>query len=155
MKRFFFRQLLPLILLATAFLLPGAAAGWAGDAAGGAAGEEKRAVEDAARTYLDAEIRGDHKVIYGMLAPSSAYRKLRSYEAYVAEAEASKIRIIKYRVLNVTGIRDNHDRKAYPGVERFAQVEVDVVIFYGDTKTYDEVNFSFTFIREGGKWFKG
>jgi hypothetical protein len=144
-----------LFFLMAVCLFMAADAGEALDAAGAAAGEEKRAVEDAARYYLDAEIRRDHKVVYGMQAPSSGYLKSRTYEAYVAEAEASQVRVVKYRILNVTGLRDNHDRRAYPNIQRFVQVEVEVVLFYSDTKTYDEVNFSFTFIKEGGRWFKG
>lgn len=119
------------------------------------AGDERMGIEKAARTYLDAEVRNDHKAIYAMQAPSSEYMKHHSYETYLAEAQASRVAVTGYRILKVTNIRDNDDRKAYPNIERFAQVEVDLVLCSSDTGHYEEINCNFTFIKEGGKWFKG
>ena len=41
------------------------------------------------------------------------------------------------------------------GLEKFVQVEVDVTIFHNDIKKNAPINYDFTFIREGGKWYKG
>lgn len=116
---------------------------------------EEQAVLQAAKDYLDAEVRRDLPKVFACLAPSSAYRATMTYAAYLAEAEASSVRIQAYKILRIARIRDNHDPKAFPNVEKFAQVEVDVVVHYRDTDAQTEVNFDFTFIKEGGKWYKG
>ena len=95
------------------------------------------------------------KAVYDHLAPSSVYCATHDYAAYLAEAEASSVRIVAYRILNVAGIRDNGDRQAWPAVEKFAQVEVDLEFLYVDTGETTQVNFDFTFIREKGRWYKG
>jgi hypothetical protein len=120
-----------------------------------AALDEEKAVHEAARQYLDAEVRRDLKAVYGFLAPSSVYRAAHDYEAFLAEAQASPVRIITYTIRRVAHIRDNHGPEAFPKVEKFAQVEVDVVVFYQDTQQKADVNFDFTFIKEDGKWYKG
>ena len=116
---------------------------------------EGLAVYRAARAYLDAEVNRDLKAVYSHLAPSSVYCDTHDYAAYLAEAEASSVRIVAYRILNVAGIRDNGDRQAWPAVEKFAQVEVDLEFLYVDTGETTQVNFDFTFIREKGRWYKG
>lgn len=116
---------------------------------------EEEAILQAARAYLEAEVRRDLPKVYACLAPSSVYRSLNDYKAYLAEADASPVRIRSYKILGVKRIRGNHDPKAYPHVEQFAQVEVDIVIYYGDTQMTSEVNFDFTFIKEKGRWYKG
>jgi hypothetical protein len=116
---------------------------------------EGLAVYRAARSYLDAELRRDLKAVYDHLAPSSVYCATHDYAAYLAEAEASPARIVAYRILNIAGIRDNEDRQAFPGVEKFARVEVDLKFLYVDTGQTAQVNFDFTFIREKGRWYKG
>jgi hypothetical protein len=120
-----------------------------------AATAEEASVYEAARQYLDAEVRRDLKAVYSFLAPSSVYRATYDYDAFLAEAQASPVRIITYTIRRVAHIRDNHDPKAFPKIEKFARVEVDVVVFYQDTKQKTDVNFDFTFIKEAGKWYKG
>jgi hypothetical protein len=95
------------------------------------------------------------KTVYDCLAPSSLYRTTHDYDAYLAEAGASPVRIREYQILRITNIRVNEDKKTYPRVEKFAEVEVDMKIFYTDTNQAAEVNFNFTFIKEGGRWYKG
>jgi acyl dehydratase len=65
------------------------------------------------------------------------------------------MRIREYKILRITHIRVNEDKKTYPRVEKFAQVEVDMKVFFTDTNQAAEVNFNFTFIKEGGRWYKG
>jgi hypothetical protein len=93
---------------------------------------ERPRIEQALHAYFDAEMKGDLDAVYRCLAPSSIYRQDHTY-----------------------GLRPNHDPQSYPGVERFAQVEVDVILEYADTHQSAECNFCFTFLREGGQWFKG
>ncbi|MCX5827279.1 MAG: nuclear transport factor 2 family protein [Deltaproteobacteria bacterium] len=116
---------------------------------------EEAGIREAAKKYLDAEIRRDLKTVYSYLAPSSIYCATHDYDAYVAEAEASPVRISGYKILRISNIRANDDKKAFPRVEKFAQVEVDMTITYIDTSQTSEVNFDFVFIKEGGKWYKG
>ena len=116
---------------------------------------EGLAVYRAARAYLEAERKRDLQAVYGHLAPSSAYCATHDYAAYLAEAEASPVRIVAYRILNIAGIRDNEDRQAWPGVEKFARVEVDLEFRYVDTGETAQANFDFTFLKENGRWYKG
>ena len=69
--------------------------------------------------------------------------------------KSSPVKIDRYEVVDIYGLRPNHDPKTYPNVERFAQVEVDVFITFEDSQSSSECNFCFTFLKEGGAWFKG
>ena len=153
-KRF---RIAAMILLLAPILLfaPPATVRGSEPAVPGGLSAEGLAVYRAARAYLDAEVNRDLKAVYSHLAPSSVYCATHDYAAYLAEAEASPVRIVAYRILNVAGIRDNGDRQAWPAVEKFAQVEVDLEFLYVDTGQTTQVNFDFTFIREKGRWYKG
>lgn len=124
-------------------------------AAPAAASAEEREIDAAARKYLDAEVARKLKTVFDCLAPSSIYRATHDYDAYLAQAGASPVRIREYQILRITHIRVNEDKKTYPRVEKFAQVEVDMKVFFTDTNQAAEVNFNFTFINEGGRWYKG
>ena len=116
---------------------------------------EKPDIKKAAQRYLDAEIKRDHKCIYDCLAPSSVYYSTHSYEEYLEEADSSPVRIIGYKILNIHHLTDNQNKEKDPDVEKFVQVEVDVTLFYNDIKKSVPVNYDFTFIKEGGRWYKG
>ena len=116
---------------------------------------EEAAIRNAAMKYLDAEKRRDFTAVYAMLAPSSAYVRTHTWEEYLAEARVSPIFITEYRVISITDIRENRDRKTYPAIEAFARVEVELKLFARDTSTYETINILFTFIKEGGAWLKG
>jgi hypothetical protein len=121
----------------------------------GPSGREEKAVEQAARAYLEAEVRRDFAAVWSLLAPSSAYCQTHDFEAYREEARQSPVRVERFEILRVAGIRPNHDPERFPRAERFADVEVDLVLYFTDTGTRTEVNHRFTFIREGGRWYKG
>lgn len=116
---------------------------------------EKQAVQKAAQRYLEAEVKRDHKQIYGSLAPSSPYCVNNNYQMYLAEAERSAERIASYKIVRISNVRDNSDRKQYPKIDKFAQVEVDIVFSIDGMKQKMEVNYDFPFVKEGGKWYKG
>lgn len=118
-------------------------------------GPEESAVFAAAKKYLDAEVARDLAAVYACLAPSSVYCATHDYAAFVAEANASPVRIMGYKILRVAHIMKNDDPGKFPRVEKFAHVEVDVVVFYKDTSQKAEINIGFTFIKERGKWYKG
>jgi hypothetical protein len=115
---------------------------------------ENRAVHEAARQYLDAEVRRDYKSIYACLAPSSLYCASNTYEMYLAEAKNAPA-ITSYKIVKISHIQANEDRQRYPKIEKFAQVEVELVLVFSDVGKKTEVNFAFPFIKEGGKWYKG
>jgi hypothetical protein len=143
------------ILIVLLFLVP-AGTGYGADAVlpPGASAEE-REIDAVVRNWLNAEMARELNTIYNCLAPSSIYRSTHDYGAYLAEAEASPVRIREYHILRITNIRVNEDKKTYPRVEKFAEVEVDMKIFYIDTNQAAEVNFNFIFVKEGGRWYKG
>lgn len=115
---------------------------------------EQEAIQKAAKQYLEAEVQRNYKAIYACLAPSSEYVAANTFEAYLAEAKSSPVRIVSYQILNISQIRDNPDKKKYPKFDRMAQVEVDVVVLYADTSQRSMVNYAFPFVKEGGKWYK-
>ncbi len=116
---------------------------------------ERPRIEQALHTYFAAEMKGDLAAVYRCLAPSSIYRQDHTYEDFLADMKSNPSKIVRYTVVDIYGLRPNHDPQSYPGVERFAQVEVDVTLEYTDTHATAECNFCFTFLREGGQWFKG
>ena len=115
---------------------------------------ENRAIHKAARNYLDAEVKRDYKNIYASLAPSSQYCANNTYEMYLAEAKTAPV-IASYKIVKIFDIRVNEDRQRYPKVEKFAQVEVELVLVFNDAGLKTEVNYAFPFIKEGGEWYKG
>lgn len=120
-----------------------------------AVSSEEPAVLEAARKYFDAEVARDLPAVYRCLAPSSVYCATHDYEAFLAEAHASPVRIVGYKIVRIAHIRNNEDFKGFPHVEKFAYVEVDIVVHYTDKNEKADVNIGFTFIKERGKWYKG
>ncbi|MBW2599810.1 MAG: nuclear transport factor 2 family protein [Deltaproteobacteria bacterium] len=116
---------------------------------------EKPRIEKAVERYFAAEINRNFKDIYGCLAPSSIYRSIHTYGEYLEQVQGSPVRIKDYHILNIHDLRGNHDKVKYPEIEKFVRVEVDVTLLYNDSNETMEVNQDFTFIKEGGKWYKG
>ena len=115
---------------------------------------EAEAVMQAARKFLDAEVRRDYPAIYACFAPSSPYAKTNSYEQYLAQAKSAPDRVVKYRIVDISYIKNNEDRQTFSSVDKIAQVEVDVTFLHVSTKHRSEVNIGFIFLKEGGKWYK-
>jgi hypothetical protein len=115
---------------------------------------EKSAVEQAAGNYLKAEKEGNLKQVYALLAPSSAYRKTHSYDQFLQDMASHRpVKVNTYRIVNICRLRDNDMRKDYPDVDKFVQVEVDVTFEHsGENSVF---NYSFTFLKEKGNWYKG
>ena len=116
---------------------------------------EKHAVEKVTSAYFKAEIERDFKQVYMYLAPSSAYKKTHSYEAFLKDVGNSPVKIETYRIVDIYRLRDNDNRENYPLVDKFVQVEVDVDIRFTDTGAKSTYNYSFTFLKEKGVWYKG
>lgn len=116
---------------------------------------EKGAIEEAAGRYLEAEVKQDYRAVYESLGPSSVYRKSNTYDQYLAQARGAPGRLTGYKILRISRLTENHDRKSYPGIDRFVRVEVEVRFEQTDSKRQTEANYDYTFIKEGGKWYKG
>ena len=115
---------------------------------------EAEAVLQAARNYLDAEVRRDYPVVYASFAPSSDYTRSSSYEQYLTDARLAQERVVKYRIIAITYIKNNENRQTSATVEKIAEVEVDVTFLHAGTQHQSQVNIGFIFLREGGKWYK-
>ncbi|MCE5212790.1 MAG: hypothetical protein LLG40_14715 [Deltaproteobacteria bacterium] len=115
---------------------------------------EKDTIEKTAHAYLKAEMKNDFQQIYALLAPSSDYKRDHSYEEYLKDiAENPPLSINEYKIVRVYRLRDNDNRQNYPDVDKFVQVEVEVSFTNsGPNSIY---NYSFTFLKEKGKWYKG
>ena len=116
---------------------------------------EKRAIEKATKDYFQAEMGCDFKQVYAYLAPSSTYKKTHSYEQFLKDVGNSPVKIETYRIVDIYRLRDNDNRENYPLVDKFVQVEVDVDIRFTDTGAKNTYNYSFTFLKEKGIWYKG
>ena len=115
---------------------------------------ERNAVEKTAHAYLKAEKEKNSGQIYALLAPSSDYKRTHSYEEFMKDiAENHPLSIHEYKIVRIDRLRGNDNRKNYPGVDKFVQVEVEVTFSHtGPNSIY---NYSFTFLKEKGKWYKG
>src|SRR4030043_224158 len=60
---------------------------------------ESEAVLQAARGFLDAEVRRDYPAVYACFAPSSQYARLNSYNEYLVQAKASADRVSDSRII--------------------------------------------------------
>jgi hypothetical protein len=115
---------------------------------------EAKAVLKSAKTFLDAEVRRDYPAVYACFAPSSTYTVTHNYEQYLAQARQLPDRIVAYRIIRVSYIQNQEDRKTYPAVDKVAQVEVEVTFLHPPTQKRSEMNIGFIFLKEGGKWYK-
>lgn len=115
---------------------------------------EKNTIQKTAHAYLKAEMKKDSRRIYNLLAPSSDYRRTHTYEEFLNDiAETPPLSIDAYKIIRIYNLRDNDNRQNYPGVDRFVQVEVEVNFTKsGPNSIY---NYSFTFLKEKGRWYKG
>jgi hypothetical protein len=116
---------------------------------------ERHAIEQTTRDYFKAEMERDYRKVYSLLAPSSTYRKTHTYEEFLQDMSGSPVVIKSYRIVDIYRLRGNHDPAAYPAVKRFVQVEVDVDVGFADSSTTSTCNYCFTFLKEGGRWYKG
>jgi hypothetical protein len=115
---------------------------------------EKGAIERAAHMYFKAEKEGDLKQAYALLAPSSAYRQAHSYDSFLKDiANYPSVKIDTYQIVDIYRLRDNDRRDQQPGVDKLAQVEVEVT--FVNSGRNNVFNYSFTFLKEKGNWYKG
>jgi len=116
--------------------------------------QETTAVLRAARSFLDAEVNRDYGSVYARLAPSSSYVRKHTYEDYAAAARSAQDRIVDYTIVRITYIHDNDNRAKWPCVEKFAQVEVDMVMLHIPSNQRSTINMGLVFLKENGTWYK-
>lgn len=115
---------------------------------------ERDTIEKAAHAYLKAEMEKNPQQVYALLAPSSDYKQTHSYEEFIKDiAGYPHIAISTYKIIRIYRLRDNDNRQNYPGVDKFVQVEVEVT--FKHTGQNSIFNYSFTFLKEKGNWYKG
>lgn len=115
---------------------------------------EAAAVMQAARTYLDAEVRRDYAAVYACFAPSSDYVRLKSYKQYLGEIKSTGQQVVKYRIVNISYIEKNSNRLLSADIEKIAEVVTDVTLLNKSTGKQSDVNIGFIFLKEKGKWYK-
>jgi len=121
---------------------------------GKAGAREEQALLQAARNFLDAEIRRDYPAIYACFAPSSVYVRTHNYKQYLALAKVSPDRVVAYQIVRVNYIRENKDPQTISTADKIAQVEVEVTFAHEGASKQSVVNIGFIFLKEGGKWYK-
>ena len=116
---------------------------------------ERASIEQACRSYFQAEMEHNLQQVYARLAPSSTYRKTHTYREFLHDVGDSPVRIQTYRIVDVYRFRNNDNRENYPAVEKMVQVEVDIDLHFTDTDRKSTYNYCFTFLKEKGVWYKG
>jgi len=115
---------------------------------------ERNAIEKSAHAYLKAEMEGNSQQVYAFLAPSSTYKQTHSYEEFIKDiAGYPPMAINTYKIIRIYRLRDNDNRQNYSGVDKFVQVEVEVAFTHAGPDSI--FNYSFTFLKEKGNWYKG
>ncbi len=115
---------------------------------------ERDAIEKVASTYFKSEMEGNSRQVYAFLSPSSDYKKTHSYEEFLKDiVDNPPMAINTYKIVDIYRLRDNDNRKSYPTVDKLVQVEVELTFAQaGPNSIY---NYSFTFLKEKGTWYKG
>ncbi len=108
----------------------------------------------AVRAYFDAEVAGDAPTIWKLLAPSSQFKKMWSYDAYCAMTQENPVRVKRYVIEEIQEITDNPDPSGMPLVEKIAIVRVHVLLSQKGMPDWERTTI-FTFLKEGGAWYKG
>jgi len=115
---------------------------------------EEQALLSVARAYFKAEMDGDTEKVWQMLAPSSRFKRAYSYPFYQEMTRQSSVRIKKYVVEEIVEISDNTDKDSMPAVERIGTIKAHVILGSDHGKDTEHSS-TFTFLKEGGKWYKG
>ncbi len=115
---------------------------------------EKDTIENTAHAYLNAEMKKNSQLVYALLAPSSDYKKTHSYENYLNDLkENPPLSMNEYKIVRIYNLRSNDNKENYPEVDKFVQVEVEIT--FSNAGPNNIFNYSFTFLKEKGNWYKG
>lgn len=116
--------------------------------------QDREALKDVVKSYFLAEISGDTRKVWELLAPSCDFKRAYTYEFYEEMQRREGLRVKSYTLDDILEIKDNSDKKTKPGVDRVAAVRVHVVLV-GPAGADTRHTIVLTFLREAGRWFKG
>lgn len=116
---------------------------------------ERDEISQSVKRYFTFEMNRDLENLYNCLARSSIYRQSRSYEEFMEDVQYTSVRITRYEIIGIYRLRNNDDCEAYPHVQKFVDVEVEVTLFFSDTGRTSQRNQLFTFLKEENRWLKG
>jgi hypothetical protein len=116
--------------------------------------DERSRLVQAAQSYFQAEVDGNLRLIWEMLAPSSDFKKTHTFQIYKEMAEKSTIRITSFEIETVVEIEENRNKAKLPLVKKVGYVRVFVTL-EGPEFPISERHITMTFLKEGGRWYKG
>ncbi len=116
--------------------------------------DETEELTSAVEAYFEAEKAGDWAKVWKLLAPSSEFKTRFSFEMYLEIVQANAVRVKSYRILEIEGVHDSRETANLPSIEKTAAVRVKVTLTVEGGKDSEHVN-TLTFLKEGGRWYKG
>ena len=116
--------------------------------------DETEELTSAVEAYFEAEKAGDWAKVWNLLAPSSEFKKRFSFEMYVEMVRTNAVRVKSYRILEIEGVYDSSDAANLPSIEKTASVRVKVILTVEGGNDSEHVS-TLTFLKEGGRWYKG
>jgi hypothetical protein len=115
---------------------------------------DRAEVLQAVGEYLEAENLGDWAKVWAMLAPSSIFKRSNTYDSFLETIRTNPTRLQAYEIVGVLSVEENVDRSKVPRVEKIAAVRVLVILKDKEGPTRKRTSI-LTFLREGGRWYKG
>jgi hypothetical protein len=116
--------------------------------------DDKADLISAVKAYFDAEMTGDLLQVWNLIAPSSVFKKSYTYPMYLEMVRGNATQVKRYVIEEVMEVVDRPDPENMPNVEKLGVVRV-LVLLAGDGALEVERRSVLTFLKEGGKWYKG
>ena len=116
--------------------------------------DDKSDLLEAIHAYFQSEKDRNVNKVWELLAPSSEFKKAYSYPFYQEMIRRNPFHLRHYKIDGILEIRDNDDKTGLPNVEKIALVQVTVTLSAEGSTDLTQVRV-FTFLKEGGQWFKG
>ncbi|MBM4325834.1 MAG: hypothetical protein FJ118_01610 [Deltaproteobacteria bacterium] len=116
--------------------------------------DDKADLISAVKAYFDAEMAGDLQGVWNLIAPSSVFKRSYTYPMYQEMIRGNAIQVKRFVIEEVMELVDRPDPENLPNVEKLAVVRV-LVLLAGEGAPDMERRSVLTFLKEGGKWYKG
>ncbi|MEW6533261.1 MAG: hypothetical protein AB1473_20690 [Thermodesulfobacteriota bacterium] len=126
----------------------------AGTIANPAQADDKADLISAVKAYFDAEMSGDLLQVWNLIAPSSVFKRTYTYPMYQEMVRGNATQVKRYVIEEVMEVVDRPDPENMPNVEKLGVVRV-LVLLAGEGAPDAERRSVLTFLKEGGKWYKG
>ncbi|MFC1834877.1 nuclear transport factor 2 family protein [Thermodesulfobacteriota bacterium] len=108
----------------------------------------------AVKSYFRAEVADNPRQVWEMIAPSSVFKKRFTYAMYLEMVKDNPLTVKRYSVQKVVKIIEGPDKDTMPRVEKLGLVKVRVTLTDAGGKETEHTNV-LTFLKEGGRWYKG